>query len=70
MKNVKKTQKTLTFNTEVQPYERNVKENYVLVTHSKKRKSNLYYVFQSKNTVCLHFIINDHVESWFLLACK
>lgn len=62
MKNVKK-KKALTCNTEVQPYERNVKENYVLVTHSKNRKSNLYYVFQSKNTVSLHFNINDHVES-------
>lgn len=62
MENVKKKKnRALTFNTEVQPYERNAKENYVLETHSKK--SNLDYVFQNKNTVCLHFIINDHVES-------
>lgn len=64
MENIKKNKnRVLTFNTEVQPYERNVKENDVLETHSKKRNSNLYYVFQNKNTVCLHFIINDHVES-------
>lgn len=59
MKNVKKI--ALAFNTEVQPYERNVKANYVLELILKRERAT--YVFQSQNTVCLHFIINDHVES-------
>lgn len=42
MKKCKRKNRALTFNTEMQPYERNVEENYVLETHSKRRKSNLY----------------------------